>query len=411
MNFRLVEAPADAKPKPVWPPTRQILDKYSKLKTRDEQVEFLNTYILPHPTFKDLYGSRAILIDAVQLFGLDPRRNKFLTFLANAPITFLRSSQGGKLNSKRIRPKLQYIFDSYKNKKLDIDLPVLKNPSLYDRSDKEFKYTLNAFNMMSDRQKYRLYLKGEVDADGKKVVDVTQFLENGKDITSSPIKPGGSDGRKGDTIFNVIEQWVQAVGEYSPDEIAQRKSKSTSTVGSILKSDKQLNFKYVSKLIDKYIKAEPDEVTVSKEQLELMVYTAFSLKDLESKCENITAQMLIDVNDENNSTSSINPSDLKPQADFAPGVLIHTPNVKEDPVSLYLHNRVIVMTKNDKFVANNVESMSDTIENNILKAPINVTDDTEKDTVELEVASAIVKTYNDSNVATTLNRLWKNKIV
>jgi hypothetical protein len=84
---------------------------------------------------------------------------------------------------------------------------------LFDRSDKEFRYTLNAFNLFSQPNKAKNYLK-----DTSKI-DLSEFM-NG-DV----VKPAGLNGETGDTIFNTIEGWAKD-NEYSAQEIADRTSKT-----------------------------------------------------------------------------------------------------------------------------------------------------------------------------------------
>ncbi len=212
MNFRLVEEPTEAQNQPKWPPSRQMLDDYSKLLTEREQLLFIENKILPHKVFSKLSGVKSIIIDSIMSFGINPRRNLFLDFLSKLPISIT--------DSKGI-PKMRYIFDSFKNKKLDIRMEVLNNPTLWDRSDNEFKYTINAFNLMSDPKKAKAYIKDI------KVININEFFEDGDDPRTSTIKKAGIHGEKGDTIFNVIERWADN-NEYSPEEIAKRKSKDKS---------------------------------------------------------------------------------------------------------------------------------------------------------------------------------------
>lgn len=223
MRFRLVEREfgytptalgKNSKVKPEYPPTRDTLEKFNKLKISDEKISFVKDHILRHSTFKKLFGVRSIIIDSILCYGLNPKKNLFLNFIANMPVPF---------SDRKSKPKMQYIYDSFKNNKLKITdrilSQVLYNPSLYDRSDKEFRYTLNAFNIMSQPKKAGAYLKNTEN------VDITKFLMSGNDFQKSTIKPGGSDGKEGDTIFNVIEGWAKD-NEYSPEEIADNKNRA-----------------------------------------------------------------------------------------------------------------------------------------------------------------------------------------
>lgn len=289
MRFRLIEGPADETPKakqvkPEWPPTRQTLDKYNKLLTHDEQLAFLEERIFPHKVFKRLFGIRELLIGAIQSYGLDPKRNLFLDFITKIPFD---------IPNRKLRPKIQYIYDSYKNKKLNIrdqELSlVLNNPSLYDRSDKEFKYTLNAFNIMSQPDKASAYIKDTKD------VDITKFLLDGTDLAKSTIKPGGSDGKEGDTIFNVIEDWSKD-NEYSPEEIAQRKAAVEKEKDKDKTTDGKMSNTFIGIVPDTewtydYFKGELEKIFANKSKFKIelpskndylsRVFATFSLASLE----------------------------------------------------------------------------------------------------------------------------------
>ena len=215
MRFRLLEAPVRE-----WPPSRQTLDKFNKLKTTDEKHRFINEYILPHPKFKNIFGIRQVIAESIFTYGLDPKRNFFLDFVSkiNFPMP----------DAKTYKNKMKYIYDSFKNKGIDLKMPVLINPTLYQRSENEFKYAVNAFTLMSDPRKAGAYIK-----DTNKI-DINQFMDGDK------VKPSGNNGRQGDTIFNVIESWAED-NEYSPEEIANNKNKLAAEEEENKKSNKSGN--------------------------------------------------------------------------------------------------------------------------------------------------------------------------
>ena len=207
MRFRLVEEPTQTTPKAEWPPSNRTLKAYDKLETIDERTKFIQERIFPHKIFKNLFGVQSIIMDSIQRFGLDPTRNFFLNFVSNLNVS---------MSNAKSKPKLQYIYSSYLNKKLDLRMEVLQNPTLYDRSDRDFQYTLNAFHLFESDDRGGVYIKDT------SIVDTSEFLVSGNDFTKSEIKAAGLNGQKGDTIFNVIESWADN-NEYSPQEIADRK--------------------------------------------------------------------------------------------------------------------------------------------------------------------------------------------
>lgn len=207
MRFRLVEAPTRE-----WPPSSETLDAFAKQKSLEQQKNFLAKHILPQPKFRDLFGIRPIIIHSIMIAGLDPKRNKFLDFICNIPFKMT--------DSKIYKEKMQYLYESYNNKRIDIKstalIPILYNESLWKRSLEDFRYTLNAFNMFSQPRLYKAYLK---DTDKTKRVTINAFM-NGKEI-----KDAGIDGKAGDTIYNQIEEWAKD-NEYTFDEIQSNKQKA-----------------------------------------------------------------------------------------------------------------------------------------------------------------------------------------
>jgi hypothetical protein len=385
-----VEEPTQNQIRPEWPPSNRTLKSYEKLETTSEQTKFVQERIFTHKIFKDLYGVQSIIMDSIQKFGLDPKRNFFLDFVVNL---------GVPMPNAKLKPKLQYIYSSYLNKKMDLKMEVLKNPTLYERSDREFQYTLNAFYLFSDPKRYNNYLK---PSEKTRQVSVSQFMDG--DV----VKPAGLNGQKGDTIFNVIEEWAKD-NEYSPEEIANRKNKenNTITIGSILKTGKHRSYRYLSKIVDIYY---PEvDVDVEGEQLHFMLYTAFSLLDIENIFNNITPQMLPNVKQGLN--SEIKMSDLNPQKDVEPGTLINTPNVKNDPVSLYLYHKLVVLSKNNKFIADDVENTAQSIQDIILDAPIQKPDTKDISEIGKSIVIALSEAFKSNNVESLLNSIWQENIV
>ena len=189
----------------MWPPSIETMEAYYKLDSKQKKENFLKTHIFPQERFKNLSGIRPVLMECMLKFGIDPKKNPFLSFAMKIPFPMKES--------KLYRDKMQYIFDSYKNNKMDLSMPALLNPSLYSRKFDEFQYTLNAFHIMSDPKKAGCYLKDT------SVADVSEFM------SGNEIKPAGLNGEEGDTIFNVIERWAKD-NEYSPEEIADKKEKA-----------------------------------------------------------------------------------------------------------------------------------------------------------------------------------------
>ena len=138
---------------------------------------------------KLIFWGESIFEDYIDYYNCD--------FLDNDASRFIINMQGVDLFDDYYE-KIDYIWNSFKNKKLDISLPWIYNSSLYNRSFEEFKYTTNVLNMCGQESFLSSYFSDT------SVVDINEFFdENGN------IKESGLDEREGDTIFNIIERWSQ----------------------------------------------------------------------------------------------------------------------------------------------------------------------------------------------------------
>lgn len=360
MIFRLVEGPDETTPKvdtpedggnskkskAVWPPTRKILDEYNKLKTTDQQTNFLKRNVLPHPVFKKISGIRTLVIDCIRVYGLDPRKNPFLNLVTTMNIS---------MPTTKSLPNMEYVYAAFKSKKLDMNMPVLKNPSLYQRNLKDFKYTVNAFWMMSDKKNAKKYLKNTDN------VNVQEFLLDGTDVTKSTIKEAGIDGREGDTIFNVIEGWAKG-NEYSPDEIAQNKDKDNKDKDKNKKGQKYVledvipveswNYSTFKNYITQAFKHKGDlKISSTKEECLEKVYIAFEYPNLVSSSSLTSVQNT--KNKVNNKTvETVSESDIKVFGDPVnkpdvpiPVKLISNGSTNDGVSGVFLFHKFLPLTK------------------------------------------------------------------
>ena len=298
MRFRLVEAPTQTTTKVEWPPSSKTLDEFDKQKSLQQQKDFLETHILPHPIFRNLFGITPIIIHSMMIAGLDPQRNKFLDFVCKIPFKML--------DAKTYKDKMQYLYDSYNNKKIDIKsttlLPILYNQSLWSRSLEDFRYTLNAFNMFSQPSLYKSYLK---DTDKNVKVSISQFMNGDK------IKPAGIDGSSGDTIYNQIEEWAKG-NEYTFDEIQANKQKAAEKESKKNKGNKdekgitnvKWNYEYFKTILENVFANSSDFKTeLNKNDYLERVYATFDLS-------NLTPEK-VDSTIESSATNTIKDEDVK----------------------------------------------------------------------------------------------------
>lgn len=80
--------------------------------------------------------------------------------------------------------------------KVDLKHDYLTEKSLYDRSEKDFNYTVNIFETILDRAKLSKYFDNITD------ISIYPLYDDSGDIL-----PAGLNNETGDTIYNVIEEW------------------------------------------------------------------------------------------------------------------------------------------------------------------------------------------------------------
>lgn len=178
--------------------TDKLISQYESLVKSDERLAFLKKHIFPMEIFQNLSGIKDILIEDFLISTINPKRNAFLDFVLKLPFPVT--------DTRKYREKFRYVYQSYKLNKLRLDLEVLTKQSLYERSEKDFRYTLNAFNLCSNPSDVSNYLK-----DVSKV-NVKDFM-NGDDTVKSA-----------KDIYDIIEGWANN-NEYSAQEIEDRNHK------------------------------------------------------------------------------------------------------------------------------------------------------------------------------------------
>ena len=182
-----------------------LINKFDKLTTPDERTAFVKKYVFSMKKFKDLFGVREVILENLLISSLNPKKNQFLDFILKIPFKME--------DTKQYREKIRYVYESFKLKKLKLTLEVLMNESLYDRSDKDFRYTLNVFNTLSQSDKIAAYFKDVSKVNTAELMD------------GDVIKPAGLHKGPGDTIYNIIEAWADG-NEYTAAETAERLKKA-----------------------------------------------------------------------------------------------------------------------------------------------------------------------------------------
>ena len=390
-EIKKVKTPYDIKNGEI---TNELLDAFKAELTYEDKKKFLREKVFTVGKFATMTGIQDILIESILDEGLDPRRNLFLGFVLQIPF--------GMQNEVDYNKKMRYIYNSYLNKKLDLDLEVLKNQSLYTRSDKEFEYTLNVFNLLSNSATASNYLKNT------KVINFDELMDG------NIIKPAGLDRQPGDTIFNKIEEWAQ---DNEVDEKERREkdsdTKNFSKLSSILTQNMQ-NYRQCHKIIkENYGVAECD---VDELELLRLVYTAFSLIDVESHFKELAKNSnLIELTQ----VDSLNVSQIKsdpafknaiPQGDVAPATVYHLPNVSGQPSILFLFNKILPLEIKKTFVANDEISKALNLKDDLLNFPVKIKNKKDEDMDNVEIVKAFNALYKESETLQILNYIWKENL-
>ena len=127
--------------------------------------------------------------------GIDPKKNPYIEFL-------------DKLDFK---PETKDLTNFVALNALitagnvDLKHDYLTEKSLYDRSEKDFTYTVNIFETILDRAKLSKYFDNITD------ISIYPLYDDNNNIL-----PAGLNKEKGNTIYNVIEEWDKEYNE--PEE-------------------------------------------------------------------------------------------------------------------------------------------------------------------------------------------------
>jgi len=212
--------------------TDKILKGYNKQAGTSDQINYIKTQIFRLPKFKSLFGVREVIKDSILKFGAEKSRNPFLRYALS--LTFPLK------DTKKYREKFRYLYNMYLKNAIDLDMEVLKNPTLFERSDREFAYTVNVFDTCSTPEKARKYLKN-VD-----VINIDEFMDG------NTVKPAGIDKRPGDTIWNKIEEWSED-NEVTPTDGRNKKDTedlSVDDLRSIMNKYKDLSRNDIQKKLE-----------------------------------------------------------------------------------------------------------------------------------------------------------------
>lgn len=128
-------------------------------------------------------------------FGINPKKNPYIEFIDKLKFKPQKSdlSNFAELNDMLIAGNV-----NLKNE-------YLTEKSLYERSEKDFKYTVNIFETILNRSELSKYFDNITD------ISIYPLYDDNDNIL-----PAGLNKEKGNTIYNVIEEWDKQYNE--PEE-------------------------------------------------------------------------------------------------------------------------------------------------------------------------------------------------
>jgi len=149
--------------------TQQIIDKYNK------------------PGLENILPA---IYDNFNYFGIDKNSNPYMKLLDELEFA----------PTKQQNDNFKLISKYQKSGKVDLSHDYLRWPSLYNRPIKDFEYTLNAFEIVMNRDEVSQFFNDITN------IESSQFV----DPETGDILPAGKPGDTGiDTIYGVIEQWTR----------------------------------------------------------------------------------------------------------------------------------------------------------------------------------------------------------
>ena len=165
--------------------------KYPYKGNHEQQLNYIKNNILSKPKYKTLQGIRPVIIQTILDWGPEESKNRFFHFINKIDFPMM--------GEKNYKNKMNYLYQLYTQKKLDLNQAYLLNPTLYERNDKEFNVAVRAFELLGN------------DAEMKKrfrdtsMVNIKEFFNGDKIL---PTKE----------ILKIIDGWASNGNEFTPEE-------------------------------------------------------------------------------------------------------------------------------------------------------------------------------------------------
>lgn len=167
--------------------TDKRIKEYSET-NKETQRKFVNQIIQEYGN-PSLQNIKDVIEDAFRVYGIDPSKNPFVDYFDR--VDFQVDSS--------MKSNFYKLLDMWKMDLVDLDGQWYTEESLFDRNEKDFEYTVNAFEVANNPKELGKYLKDTTDITIDSLYD-----ENGN------IKPAGNatTAKDTDTIYGTIESWA-----------------------------------------------------------------------------------------------------------------------------------------------------------------------------------------------------------
>ena len=199
-------------------------------KARDS---IINRLIKSYPqNEKILNRLKPVLTQSCVTYGLEPDVNKFLALVASPDMKTCFNPG-----------HYEVLYTMWDKEDINLTLDYLANPSLYARNAKEFRYTVNLFDTVSNPNKIKKFFKNtsginqnalfEINSKSSTVVgdkgDGVKLMAKTADAKKDKIKPVGTPKSDTSTLAGTVESWSKDGKNDAQDDKEEKAKKAVAT--------------------------------------------------------------------------------------------------------------------------------------------------------------------------------------
>lgn len=169
------------------PKVHPDLQKHWETGDKRKREYILDTLIKEYGN-PDLNNIKPAIEKSIDDFGIDPEKNEFLNLIGDISFSLTKDHNSQFLNLNKLRHELS----------LDLSQKHFLNPSLYDRSELDFRRTVRLFHHISNPSTLSKYFIDTTD------INAEAFYIEGTD-TIKPI--GDATGDPAESILATVQSW------------------------------------------------------------------------------------------------------------------------------------------------------------------------------------------------------------